>query len=367
MMNLGIIGAGGFSLYSIEAFLKSGDVNVAGVYDIDEQQSGNFYDKFGGKIYAGIDEMLNSVEINMIYISTPPYLHYKQSKAALLAGKHVICEKPAAFRADEALELVNLAADKKLLYTVNLMQRYNPLYKQVKCIIDEKLLGECVHGFFENYATDSGLDPSHWMWDETVSGGIFIEHAVHFFDLFEGWLGTGEVIAAQKLKRLHQDKEYWSRVQAIVKYPMGLVNFYHGFDQPGPLDRQELRLEFERGDITLYEWIPTKMRLYGLLSNAELNRLKEIFGDAEINHLESFEQNTRFRGRFKEHIADHEIQLMAGTDAQKFNRYQEMLTAMFADQLKWVANPDHHRTISGMNGYTSLKMAEKANQIAIKR
>jgi hypothetical protein len=59
-----------------------------------------------------------------------------------------------------------------------------------------------------------------------------------------------------------------------VLYKDGIVNFYHGFDQPKILDRQQMRLQFERGEITLYEWVPVKMRLHGLLTNEQLHRLK---------------------------------------------------------------------------------------------
>ncbi|MEN8225171.1 MAG: Gfo/Idh/MocA family oxidoreductase [Bacteroidota bacterium] len=366
-MNLGIIGSGGFSRFSVNAFLLAGDVKLVGVYDIEQHHALEFQDQFGGKIYQEMEDILADPGIELIYIASPPYLHYEQSKKALLAGRHVICEKPAALRSEEAKELVELAKEKQLLYTVNLMQRYNPLFTQVQQIIESKILGEFVHGFFENYAADEGLEPGHWMWDESKSGGIFIEHAVHFFDLFAGWLGEGKVVSSQKLKRPKQHKEYWSRVQAVVKYEQGLVNFYHGFDQAVCLDRQELRLEFERGEITLYEWIPVKIKLHGLVDNSYLEELKKIFRDAEISYLDSFSENNKsFKGRFKEFRADHRISLVAGQEAQKMDRYRQMLTSMFKDQMIWIKNPDHKRSISGINGYTSLKIAEEANNMAVK-
>ena len=61
------------------------------------------------------------------------------------------------------------------------------------------------------------------------------------------------------------NKKIIDRVQATVMYKDGSVNFYHGFDQPKILDRQEMRLQFEYGEITLYEWIPVKIKLHGFL------------------------------------------------------------------------------------------------------
>ena len=367
IMNIGIIGTGGFAAFSVNAFLLAGNVSVAGAYDISPQNALKFQDQFGGKIFQNMEDVLANPGIDLIYIATPPYLHYEQSKMALLAGKHVICEKPAALRSEEAKELVELAKEKQLLYTVNLMQRYNPLFIQVQQIIEKKLLGEFVHGFFENYAADEGLGSGHWMWDESKSGGIFIEHAVHFFDLFSGWLGEGKVVSAQKLKRPEQQREYWSRVQAVVKYEEGLVNFYHGFDQAVCLDRQELRLEFERGEVTLYEWIPVRVKIHGLVNNSDLEELKNIFKDAKIDYLDSFSgDNKKFRGRFKEFQADHKISLTAGEHVQKMERYRQMLTSMFEDQMRWINDPDHTQCISGINAYSSLKMAEEANNMAVK-
>ena len=204
--------------------------------------------------------MLEDKEVNLIYISTPPNLHYEQSKAALLAGKHVICEKPAALEPSHAEELYELAEKKGLLYVVNLMQRYNPLYQKVTKLIESKLLGGFLHGYFENYASDEFLSPVHWMWNPEISGGIFIEHAVHFFDMFEGWLGKGTIISSQKVKRPGTEPAVFSRVQSVGLYAGGIVNSYHGFDQPKKMDRQELRLLFERGEVTLQEWVPVRLK-----------------------------------------------------------------------------------------------------------
>ena len=116
---------------------------------------------------------------------------------ALRAGKHVLVEKPTALRTKEADELLAVADERDLLLATNLMQRYNPLADAVQGLLDRKPLGELIHGYFENYACDEQLTPEHWFWDRSKSGGIFIEHGVHFFDLFAGWLGPGRVEAAQ--------------------------------------------------------------------------------------------------------------------------------------------------------------------------
>src|SRR5690606_25160869 len=118
-----------------------------------------------------------------------------------------------------------------LLLVANLMQRYNRVFDLVRELISRRLLGEVLHGYFENYASDENLPPEHWFWDREKSGGIFIEHGVHFFDLMAGWLGPGEVVAAQVSLRESDSCE--DQVQCTVRYGGGVhVNFYHGFHQP---------------------------------------------------------------------------------------------------------------------------------------
>jgi predicted dehydrogenase len=362
---LGIVGSGGFSMFSVEAFLENESIEAVGVFDIDDAHAKKFAQKFGTRVYGSFKEMLKDDSIDIVYVATPPNLHFEQSKQALEYGKHVVCEKPAALVPGHAEELKRMADQKGLLYVVNLMQRYNPLYQMVLSLIRSELLGDFLHAYFENYASDENLGPDHWMWDHNISGGKFIEHVVHFFDMFEGWLGEGKNIASQKVRRKGFKKDYFSRVQSIGLYSGGLVNMYHGFDQPSRMDRQELRLLFEKGDLTLYEWVPVRLVLNALVDNEGKQRISDLFPGAEIKVTDTYEGKERnCRGNFKEFTADAKISLDFGKDASKEDIYKLILREMFADQLEWIRNRDHERVITGMNGVNSLRMAWEAEKNA---
>jgi predicted dehydrogenase len=316
-LHIGVVGAGSFAKFAVTAFLRVPGVKVVAVTDIDPAAAQGF----NITIYKDLEDLLTNSSAHLIYIATPPYLHFAQSRMALSAGRHVICEKPAALEVSEAEALAQLAGTNGLLYVVNLMQRYNPLFDIVKTIVDDRRLGDFRHGFFENYASDEFLGPGHWFWDPAKSGGIFIEHGVHFFDLFAGWLGEGRLIDAFQIGR--------DRVQATVLYKTGPVNFYHGFDQLKVLDRQEMRLLFERGEITLFEWVPVKMRLYGLLDGAAEPVIREYENPGGKQEL-----------------------------------YQQMLTAMLTDQWNWIKDRTHIRVIDEVNAVQSLRVAAEATAIS---
>jgi predicted dehydrogenase len=364
-INFAVVGAGGFAYFATTEFAKVPNVKLVGVYDevynnalrlkeIDSEVH----------IYNSLEELCSEPLIDLVYIATPPHLHYTQSKMALLAGKHVICEKPAAIALFHAEELRELADRKHLLFVVNLMQRYNILYQSVKELIQKKVLGCFLHGFFENYASDEFLPREHWFWDNEKSGGIFIEHGVHFFDMFSGWLGEGKIIASQKMNRPNYPN-IWDRFQATVQYSNGLVNFYHGFDQPKALDRQEMRLQFERGEITLYEWVPTHSKITALCNEEQLHALKSIFPNSKIEILDDHEKPIAVKGRFKEISYQYKLKLQTSDTVEKPVLYKELVTAMFKDQLAWIRDHTHVRKIDQNNAVDSMKLAEQAELLSV--
>jgi predicted dehydrogenase len=363
-LHIGIIGAGGFARFATKAFLKEPGLKVIAVTDLNKTLAKQMGDELDAIVYETFEELLENRNVQLIYIVTPPFLHYTQSKMALLAGKHVICEKPAAFKTSEAEELAALAQSKQLLYTVNLMQRYNPLFKTIKTIIQENILGNFLHGYFENYASNEKLNPDHWFWDKSKSGGIFIEHGVHFFDLYAGWLGEGEIIGAWQLPRPDKEKYIVDRVQATVLYKGGIVNFYHGFDQPEILDRQEFRLQFELGEITMYGWVPVKMQLHGLLKKGELEKLKEIVGSFSITHHNISPIDKEIKGNFKDSIFTDHFTMEYENILGKQNLYLQMLIDMIADQHSWIRDRNHIRIIDDRNAVLSTSMAEGATRIS---
>ena len=382
-LNIGIVGAGGFANFAAKCFATVDGVKIVAVADTNSPAAATLAATFGAKAHLNFEEFLADDAIDLVYIATPPSLHYQQSRFALLAGKHVICEKPAALSTGDAEQLVALAMANNLLYVVNLMQRYNPLYDIVKQIVDKKVLGEFTHGFFENYASDEFLNEAHWFWDDTLSGGIFIEHGVHFFDLFSGWLGQGELIYAAKWKRPDMETEVYDRVTAIVNYPRGPVTFYHGFDQPNVLDRQEMKLQFERGDITLYGWIPVRLKLNGLLDLDVIADLGAMIPEAVVKILDPTEveitnqpiatesgpakpRTRSVTGRFKHIGFDHHVSIAHGDDSQKMGVYADLLRKLIIDQRAWILDNSVERVTDEKNAIESLRIAQAATTAAIK-
>src|SRR5690606_24033751 len=84
--------------------------------------------KFLGIEHAYLfEDLLQMEDIDVFHICTPNFLHFTQAKAALKAGKHVVCEKPLATNIEEAEELVALAGEKGLVNSIHFNLRYYPM------------------------------------------------------------------------------------------------------------------------------------------------------------------------------------------------------------------------------------------------
>jgi predicted dehydrogenase len=363
-IGLGVIGCGGFGLYALQQFVQVPGVRLAGMAGTARPAAHAAARRFGLEDVEDIDRLLSRPEVDLVYIATPPFLHFDQAKCALEAGKHVVCEKPLALTIQQADELIQIARQRDRLLVANLMQRYNPLFGMVRRVIHERPLGGVLHAYFENYASDENLPPEHWFWDRSKSGGIFIEHGVHFFDLFAGWLGEGEMAAAQASVRSGTNIE--DQVQCAVRYRDGIhVNYYHGFHQPGRMDRQELRIVFERGDLLLTGWVPTYARIHAIADEADTRTLCEIFPGARVDSLNVYSPKDRgCYGHGNTYDVYQEFELHWGDWRQKSRTYSELLRAFMTDQTAWIQDRSHQRVTTEKNGRDSVAMAVAADRLS---
>ena len=128
-MNLCAIGTGAITRSMLAEFARSNVLHVTAIYSRREETGKAMAEEFGiGKVYTSMEEMLADPSIQMVYVASPNSIHYSQTKAALLAGKHVICEKPFAPTVAEAEELMALAKEKHLLLFEAITTAHHPHY-----------------------------------------------------------------------------------------------------------------------------------------------------------------------------------------------------------------------------------------------
>lgn len=137
-------------------------------------------------------ELLDDATINAVHICTPNASHYQMAKDALLADKHVLCEKPLSVSVEEAKELVDLAQERSLRNCVCHNLRYYPMVQQMRCMREDGDLGEVlvVQG---TYSQDWLLYETDWNWrvDAKAGGALRAMGDIgsHWFDMAEHLTG----------------------------------------------------------------------------------------------------------------------------------------------------------------------------------
>ena len=362
-LGLGLIGCGAFGRFCLEAFAELDSVRLAAVADVRPEAAEQFARDFNVPAHADPAELIARDDVQLVHVATPPSTHYELVTAAVGAGKHVLCEKPLAVTVKQADEMLAGARRAGVIAPVNFVLRYNPTTDAVKAVIDSGVLGQVLGAQLTNCASDSNLGPDHWFWNRDVSGGLFIEHGVHFFDLYSHWLGEGRVISAHTETRGGRQQD---RVMCTVRHAGGAVaRHYHGFDQVGPMDRTDHRLVCELGDIRVEGWIPLSLSIDAAVDDKAESALRDICPGADVETIDSYDaRRGRTSGRGRSRTVSKRIRLRHCPHPDKQSLYARSVRDLLADQVAAVRDANHPRRVTEQNGRDALALAEQAVLLA---
>jgi len=366
-LGLGLIGCGGFGRFCLDAFAKMDEVRIAAVADVVTEAAQAAGGAFDVPHFTDPADLIAHPDVQIVHVATPPDTHHRLAMAAIRDGKHVLCEKPLALTVEEADEIVAAASDARVAAPVNFVLRYNRVVDTVKAVLDAGVLGRPLAVRLTNCAGDTKLGPGHWFWNKAVSGGIFVEHGVHFFDLYAHWFGPGHVVCAHTEKRDRTDME--DRVTCLLRHDSGvLASHYHGFDQTVLMDRMEHRIVCEMGDVRVTGWIPLEISLDAAVDEAGAGRLAELCPGAKVQVLEQYSPSSGcVRGRGVERHVSRRLRIDFSPTTDKQATYAAGVRDLLADQIAWIRDRSHPRLVTERQGRDALVPAEAAARMAEER
>jgi predicted dehydrogenase len=181
-----VIGLGFMGRTHIQTLRRLG-LEVYGVAGVDEQEARGAAEEMSiQRWYNNYEEVLADAEVKVVHLCTPNHLHFQNARDALLAGKHVVCEKPLALNAAEAAELAALAKKTGLVAAVNYNLRFYPIHQEARARIQAGDLGSTylIHGV---YLQDWLYLKTDWNWRlEPEQGGdlrVVADIGTHWMDL----------------------------------------------------------------------------------------------------------------------------------------------------------------------------------------
>lgn len=334
--------------------------------------------------HADWRSLLMDPSIDVVSIVTPPFAHADMACEAMRAGKHVLIEKPLATTSEDAQRIRAAADETGRVAAVDYMLRFNPIVEALQQWARDGSFGALRRVVVENYAQDESLPREHWFWDPVRSGGILVEHAVHFIDLVNGC--TDADIAWVDGLAVRRNDNRIDRMGLTAMYTSGLVTQqFHAFNRPGFFEETGMRFVFDLAQVELEGWIP----LCGTI-----NALVNVETSATLKHLPGIEITIRkpiaevddgsrpegwgasgkpaaiadvlYSGGAAYHVAEH-VRGRFTLPMSKSEAYATALRALMTDVAAAVRDPEHVLRAGLPEAIRSLEIALAATMRAAER
>lgn len=211
-LGLGIIGCGGRGNYDGGEFLNNTDVRITALHDIFEdrvESTRTAFDKKAdekgqAKLSAanlfkgakGYEKLVQSKDVDLVLVTSPPFFHPEHLEAAVAAGKHVYLEKPVATDVAGCMRVLKIGkqANGKQSIHVGFQKRFDVGYKNTIERIHNGEIGQIVLGQSFYFTNDLGRQNKpgtndlearirNWVFDMALSGDIIVEQNIHIIDI----------------------------------------------------------------------------------------------------------------------------------------------------------------------------------------
>ncbi len=173
---VGMVGAGGVAQRHARVLSGLPDVQLIGVTDVVPAAATALADQYGGKVFAGVGELLEAGP-DAVYVCVPPFAHGDAERAVVEAGLPLFVEKPISIDRRTADEIASLIAERDLLTAVGHHWRYLAVVERAKALLGDRPV---------RLVTGAWLDkvpPVAWWPHRDRSGGPVVEQAAHVLDL----------------------------------------------------------------------------------------------------------------------------------------------------------------------------------------
>ena len=194
----------------------SDQFEVVGVFERTKNESIHLFPQ--AIIYRSFSDLLANKAIELIIVNTPDHLHYGMTKEALMAGKHVVVEKPFTPTEEEANELIALAESKGLVLSVYQNRRYDGNYRTVQKILDKGLLGRLVEMeiHYDRYRKE--LKEGSWKEEGDERVGVLFNLGAHLVDQVLQFFGMPQAVTA-KMAKVRDHSQVNDYMNLRIDYP----------------------------------------------------------------------------------------------------------------------------------------------------
>jgi len=320
MISVAVIGVGNISAQHINGYLAfPGRCKITHLVDIfpEKAEKRNESLNIGAKVSASHRDILNSDDIDLVSICTPPFCHAEIAIDFLNAGKNVLVEKPMAASLEECDAMIAAAEKSGGMLSVIAQNRFRDPVYNLKKVLDTKLIGKIVHA-----QIDSMWWRGHCYYDlwwrgtwEKEGGGCTLNHAVHHIDMLCWMLGKPEKVSAVISNASHDNAEVEDISVAVMQYEGGLCAkgalaqvtssvIHHGEEQQIIIQGENARVSWPwkvTANVSQPNGFPAPEQNTELIKqlndfNDSLPKLEHTLHTGQIDNVLSAMENSRLNG-----------------------------------------------------------------------
>lgn len=177
-MNVAFIGTGNIAYQHMQALKEIPNVEIVGLYDLNERVLQIRQSQFGGKIYSSIDQMLNDSIPDTVYICLPPYAHGEAEFSCIERRIPFLVEKPLSVDFSLAKKIADEVQKSGIVTCSAYMNRYRKSVNEAKKLLETYPISLVSGGWL--YKTPVNHP---WITKKDLSGGQLLEQTTHLFDL----------------------------------------------------------------------------------------------------------------------------------------------------------------------------------------
>jgi len=278
ILKIGLIGAGAIARQAYLPLLKDvSGLKLTAVVEPDEKIRASLTGQYP-LTYLGDDLNTAMEHMDAVIICVPNFLHYHVARLCLERGKHVLCEKPVCTKVDDGEDLVMMAKERSLVFTVAHVRRFHPAVKKIKDIIAGNSLGvlkgfDFREGTVFNWPTVTGF-----LFDkDKAGGGVLMDIGVHLLDLLFWWID-------EDVSSIKYADDNLGGVEATAEIQMTFKNGISGHVKLTRLSvlKNFYTLYFEKGAISWNPFMPR--RIYIRKTNGKMTSLT-MGGGIPVNDM----------------------------------------------------------------------------------
>lgn len=242
----GVIGVGFIGVAHVEALRRLGVEVVGVVGSTPERAAAKAASANLPRVYESVEALVADPAIDVVHVASPNHVHAEQVRAALAAGKHVVCEKPLTLTADEAGDLVEFAATTGLVNAVCFNIRFYPLNHQMAAMVRSGEIGipRFVTG---SYLQDWLLKDTDWNWRLVPEEAGDLRAIA---DIGSHWLDLARFITGKRVVEVMADLHTFVPIR---RHPAGPVETFAAVGDGADLVEEEMSSDDGAGILLRFE------------------------------------------------------------------------------------------------------------------